>query len=762
MSKDKFIALEARLSKNLNVEDCVINNNSKSPKQGSGQISQIGQGLSHNHNNSPKTKTKMSSHEERKQTPNRKLNYQHNQHNHQTEYKVVRNHNDYPVVMKQISSSSYHSGEQQQHNINTQIELRGEDRLAGNQCQSRIDAHSCKPHNNSSNPYSRISGVTSHNSPSKEKNSSNVNQNSSSIGSISSKKEPRYSDGDTGGGAGGGVTPSGIPNPQKAPNTPSSNHSSATISKRNLTPNSSSANLATSNGQMPKRRRKGNNHRSSSVSSNSGKEKTTNEQRSLEQPETQTSERHLSMDQNYNTPAYREEQIGTVRDSGNSVERASSTEPAMGSGPSGPTSSLSGSISSNQKVQSQSSSKSSNLQTVMEENQNNQNQKQIQNLQTNPYDQNQNMQQQHHYQSHLTNRDTTTPTNNAITSQKIQDGGREMTATATTTTPSNKSRAQQKEIEITKNNRKITDYWNGQNEKTPSGHNYIHRPVASKPGESIQSNYEGVQGPTSQVQGHHNLGVSSNLSDNMRMSYAKSSNDLFNCDSNKSPPKITSEMLHAPMAHHLTNRPPSRGRMSEQQPNQNLTQTQNTNTLNAPVGPVKPTEGPVQSNSANPQYLTNMKPIPDTKTISTQTEMTLNTISTIIQQNSELEELKHSLEENRILGLRHREILLKNDVEKKRMLNALKNALIEQAKTERRHARDKVGRNRIRLGYLTKSNCFNNTNSHGTMDSWTHGTWLEQLELKKIKNANEKEAIEREKKNLRFEGFFLDINENPW
>ena len=80
--------------------------------------------------------------------------------------------------------------------------------------------------------------------------------------------------------------------------------------------------------------------------------------------------------------------------------------------------------------------------------------------------------------------------------------------------------------------------------------------------------------------------------------------------------------------------------------------------------------------------------------------MTAQTIQTLIHQNSELDEVKNSLEEHRILGLRHREILLKNDVEKKRLLESLKTALIAQAKIDRTQARDKVGRNRIRLGYF--------------------------------------------------------------
>ena len=90
----------------------------------------------------------------------------------------------------------------------------------------------------------------------------------------------------------------------------------------------------------------------------------------------------------------------------------------------------------------------------------------------------------------------------------------------------------------------------------------------------------------------------------------------------------------------------------------------------------------------------------ETRSIACQTEMTAQTIQTLIHQNSELDEVKNSLEEHRILGLRHREILLKNDVEKKRLLESLKTALIAQAKIDRTQARDKVGRNRIRLGYF--------------------------------------------------------------
>lgn len=148
------------------------------------------------------------------------------------------------------------------------------------------------------------------------------------------------------------------------------------------------------------------------------------------------------------------------------------------------------------------------------------------------------------------------------------------------------------------------------------------------------------------------------------------------------------------------------------------------------------------STSGNPTQI--VAPIP-TATVEIQTDLRSSTLDTIMKQNSEIDELRSNLEEQRILVLRQRELILKHDLERKRMLEILKVALVEQARTERRQARDKVGRDRMRLGYLTRSTGFG---AHASSELWTNGTWLDQLEHRRMLIQDEKEDIERSRKLL--------------
>lgn len=338
------------------------------------------------------------------------------------------------------------------------------------------------------------------------------------------------------------------------------------------------------------------------------------------------------------------------------------------------------------------------------------------------------------------------------------------------TTPSN--RKNQKFDE--KSNRKITDFFGNDKINTPTYNNYNVNSSNNRPPSSNRKISNSDDTPIKQQNGPMNTNNNHNLADysdnnlgHNTPNYQKSSHELFNNDINKSPPKITSEMLHTYGHTHIhVPRPTSRGKnkiLNKQMSNNQRQNDELDNEIRELNQKNQHTLGP---NGSNPSNFTSLELsnsnsrgagsadqfsiLKESRSVSTQTDMTNNTIERLIQQNSELDEYKTTLEEHRILGLRHREILLKNDMEKKKMLTALKNALIEQAKTERRHARDKVGRNRIRLGYLTRSNTFG-TGHHAAMDSWTHGTWLEQLEIRKIKISNEKEAIEKEKKNLRLD-----------
>ena len=128
-----------------------------------------------------------------------------------------------------------------------------------------------------------------------------------------------------------------------------------------------------------------------------------------------------------------------------------------------------------------------------------------------------------------------------------------------------------------------------------------------------------------------------------------------------------------------------------------------------------------------------------------QTELQSSTLNRLIQQNSTIEELKSSLEDQRVLNIRQREMMHQNDILKNKMLETLKTALIGQAKTERKNARQKSGRDRMKLGYLTRTQGFGSSSSS---DMWTNGTWLEQLEARRIAIAEDKDDIEKQRKLL--------------
>ena len=182
--------------------------------------------------------------------------------------------------------------------------------------------------------------------------------------------------------------------------------------------------------------------------------------------------------------------------------------------------------------------------------------------------------------------------------------------------------------------------------------------------------------------------------------------------------------------------------------------TENSENVTGSLEPLKMTVEPIATQKQNKQLpnpetqsSSYFMPIrPETVEVSIQTNLRGSTIEKVIQQNSEIDELRSSLEEQRILVLRQREMILKHDVERKHMLEILKIALIDQARTERKQAREKTGRDRMRLGYLTRSSNFSH---HGSsQDLWTNGTWLELLEIKRQSISDEKEDIERQRKLL--------------